>query len=96
MLQKLTKVGIILLILYLFRTRYSRGLNKFNGPFLASFTNLWKIWYAYSMNSSEQAIYVDLHRKYGDVVRIGPNNLSFADPRAIQDIYGSKGTSQKV
>ncbi len=41
-------------------------------------------------------MYVDVHEKYGDVVRLGPNTLSFADPRAILDIYGTKGSDQKV
>ena len=85
---------IALLILRLVYQRYSRGLNRFPGPFVASFTDLWKVRYAY--NSSQRPAYVDVHRKYGDVVRIGPNELSFSDPRAIGDIYGSKGSSQKV
>lgn len=29
-----------------------------------------------------------LHRKYGTAVRIGPNDLAFAEPQAWQDIYG--------
>ncbi|KAF9873146.1 cytochrome p450 monooxygenase [Colletotrichum karsti] len=29
-----------------------------------------------------------LHAKYGDIVRIGPNELSFAHPQSIKDIYG--------
>jgi hypothetical protein len=91
---KLWILGIILFFLNLLRIRYSRGLNRFNGPFLASFTNLWKVWYAF--NSSQEQIYVDVHRKYGDIVRIGPNALSFADPQATHDIYGPKGTPQKV
>jgi hypothetical protein len=73
----------------LLRTRYSRGLNKFNGPFLVSFTNLWKVWYAYK--SSQEQTYVNFHRKYGDIVRIGPNDLSFAGPQVLHDIYGPKG-----
>jgi hypothetical protein len=32
--------------------------------------------------------YRKLHAKYGDVVRVGPNVLSFGKPSAIQDIYG--------
>jgi hypothetical protein len=80
--------------IYLFPARYSQGLNKFNGPFVASFSNLWKLWYAFS--SSQKQLYVDIHRKYGDIVRLGPNELSFADPQAIHDIYGPNGASQKV
>jgi len=32
--------------------------------------------------------HIALHRKHGDVVRLGPNVLSFADPQAIKIIYG--------
>jgi hypothetical protein len=38
----------------------------------------------------------DIHEKYGDIVRVGPNELSFADPKAIHEIYGPGGSSQKV
>ena len=31
-----------------------------------------------------------LHEKYGDVVRVGPKELSFNDPRAWYDIYGTR------
>jgi hypothetical protein len=29
-----------------------------------------------------------LHRRYGTIVRVAPNDLAFADPQAWQDIYG--------
>ncbi|KAF2797408.1 cytochrome P450 [Melanomma pulvis-pyrius CBS 109.77] len=29
-----------------------------------------------------------LHKKYGDIVRIAPNEISFIDPQAWKDIYG--------
>lgn len=81
-------------ILYLLRIRYHAGMNKFNGPFLASFTDLWKVWYTYTHGT--KPIYVDLHEQYGDIVRVGPKDLSFADPRAIREIYGPRGANQKV
>lgn len=84
----------LLILLSLVRTRYYRGLNKFNGPFLASFTDLWKLWYA--VTGSQKQVYVDVHEKYGDIVRLGPTELSFANPQAIRDIYGTHGSSQKV
>lgn len=33
---------------------------------------------------------LDLHKKYGDVVRIAPNQLAFADSSAWRDIMGHK------
>ncbi|KAL9943425.1 hypothetical protein ACHAPW_007682 [Verticillium nonalfalfae] len=32
--------------------------------------------------------HIALHKKHGDVVRLGPNTLSFADPAALKTIYG--------
>ena len=92
--SRLSATCTVLLLLYLLRIRYSKGLNKFPGPFLASFTDLWKIWYVYT--TPERDLYVNVHRKYGDIVRIGPKQLSFADPRAINEIYGTGGGNQKV
>lgn len=39
---------------------------------------------------------IHLHNKYGDVVRVGPNVLSFAQPKAIKDIYGPGKVWEKV
>jgi hypothetical protein len=94
MLLRFFVACLVIFAIYLLLTRYSRGLNKFNGPFLASFSNLWRLWYA--LGSSQKQLYVEIHRKYGDIVRLGPNELSFADPQAIHDIYGPNGASQKV
>ncbi|KAL9069682.1 MAG: hypothetical protein Q9161_005383 [Pseudevernia consocians] len=32
---------------------------------------------------------IDVHEKHGDIVRMGPNLISFAKPEAIKDIYGA-------
>jgi hypothetical protein len=86
--------AFVILLIFSLRTRYSRGLRKFDGPFLASITDFWKLWYA--LTSSQKQMYTDIHEKYGEIVRVGPNELSFANPKAIRDIYGPKGSSQKV
>ena len=31
--------------------------------------------------------HIDLHDKHGDIVRLGPNCLSFGNPKAIKIIY---------
>lgn len=89
-------VVIAAVALYFLLSRYSRGLNRFPGPLVASFTDLWKVWNAYHASTERNDMYVDIHKKYGDVVRIGPNNIVFADPRAISEIYGTKGSQVKV
>ncbi|KAI2784291.1 cytochrome P450 [Daldinia loculata] len=71
---------------WLVRNRYHSGLNKYPGPFLASLTDLWRFWDVYGQRPD--ITHRKLHAKYGDVVRLGPNSLSFADPKALKTIYG--------
>lgn len=64
--------------------RYYKGLNKYNGPFLASLTNFWRLW--------QWLWYTDMCYfprvvKYGKIIRVGPDTLLFNDPEAIKDIY---------
>ncbi|KAF2152237.1 cytochrome P450 monooxygenase [Myriangium duriaei CBS 260.36] len=51
----------------------------------AGITNLSFIWEAHQ--GFRSLTLSDLHQKH-PVLRIGPNSLSFSDPRAIKDIYG--------
>jgi hypothetical protein len=61
-------------------------LRNFPGPFLARST---RIWYCRKLLSGKVSFDIgDAHAKYGDVVRIGPDELSFNDPAAWNDIYG--------
>lgn len=82
------------MVVRLVSLRYQRELHKFNGPFLASFTDLWRMCHAYANNDRPPMVH--LHEKYGDIVRVGPNVLSFAQPQAIKDIYGPGKVWEKV
>lgn len=66
--------------------RYIYGLRRFKGPLLASFTDAWRFVY-HCRNTGIP--FRDLHDRFGDVVRVGPNVLSFRDPQAIRDIFGA-------
>lgn len=72
--------------LYFLRNYFYNGLNKYPGPTLAAFTDWWRFWDVYGQNSEKT--HLALHAKHGDVVRLGPNSLSFADPAALKTIYG--------
>jgi hypothetical protein len=76
------------LALYIYWRWYSDRLRKFLGPPIATWTNAWRVYEALTRNHTPDRL-ICLHRKYGDVVRIGPKTLSFSDPRAIRDIYGT-------
>ena len=87
-------VLISVLIVRLVSLYYHHGLHKYNGPFLASFSDLWRLCYAYRNSNREPMI--NMHDVYGDVVRMGPNVLSFSHPQAIEDIYGPGKHFRKV
>lgn len=78
-------LAISLLVAYLASIRYQRGLSKFNGPFLASFTDLWRLWQAYWYH--DRVIFPALQAKYGKVIRMGPRTLLFSEPDVIKEIY---------
>ena len=79
-------VLVVVLASYLIKNRFTRGLNRYPGPFLASITDWWRFWIVYKRRPEVE--HIKLHAKLGDVVRLGPNDLSFANPQALKDIYG--------
>ncbi|KAL8876511.1 MAG: hypothetical protein Q9192_008845, partial [Flavoplaca navasiana] len=64
-------------------------LRHIPGPFLASLTNLPRLSWVYSNRAGE--IHTTLHRRYGPIVRCGPNMVSVADPAQINTIYDIHG-----
>lgn len=90
----LFSLGILLAVARLIHFRYQLGLHKFNGPFLASFTDLWRYWKA--RVNRDRVTALELQDKYGEVVRIGPKALLFNDPQAITDIFGAAKDYTKV
>ncbi|KAK1749496.1 Pisatin demethylase [Echria macrotheca] len=60
-------------------------LRQFPGPFLAGWTNFWR--FAATLSGRYPLKMVELHKKYGPVVRIGPNTLVLNYPELIQTIY---------
>ncbi|ESZ90950.1 cytochrome P450-like protein [Sclerotinia borealis F-4128] len=85
-IQQWLSLLIVGFTIYLACNRYNRGLNKYPGPALASFTNWWRFYDVYKRRP--EVTHQNLHAKHGDVVRLGPNTLSFADPKALKTIYG--------
>ncbi|CAJ2511464.1 Uu.00g070890.m01.CDS01 [Anthostomella pinea] len=71
---------------------YFHPLRKYPGPLLQRASGLpW----ALRHSAGVQAFHTQkLHDAYGPVVRIGPNHLSFTDPKAWKDIYGHRVGSE--
>jgi hypothetical protein len=79
---------------YLLSNYFNRGLNKYPGAFLASITDCWRFWIVYKRRPEVE--HIKLHSKHGDVVRLGPNCLSFSNPKALKGIYGLNKGFTKV
>lgn len=72
---------------------FSQPLRKFPGPFITTLSRA-PYWIAV-FTGNELKFIQNLHAKYGPVVRYGPGELSYTDPRAWKDIYGyEKGRTE--
>ncbi|KAK8017312.1 hypothetical protein PG993_013638 [Apiospora rasikravindrae] len=78
-------VGFILA--RLFWSRYASPLRSYPGPLLASCSRLWKVWSTALCNTHWD--HIALHRKYGPVVRIAPNEVSLSSPRAARAVLSA-------
>jgi hypothetical protein len=56
------------------------------GPFLARFTRLWYFIELYKGRFEQTDI--ELHKRYGPIVRIAPGEYSIDDVEAMRTIYG--------
>lgn len=85
-------LGLLLLSLWSFVSYYL--LRGVPGPFLAAFSNLPRV--AWILSNRAHDIHINLHRKYGKLVRFGPNMVSVGDPAEIPNLYGFTGKFAKV
>lgn len=68
----------------------SSPLRKIPGPFFSLFTSWVLKWHEFHARRTK---YVHrLHQIYGPVVRIGPNEVSFASAEGVKEIYCSGGS----
>ncbi|PYH41760.1 cytochrome P450 [Aspergillus saccharolyticus JOP 1030-1] len=75
-------------IIHLFYTTWqSPSLTSIPGPFLARFTRLWyfsRVWKGHFETDN-----LDLHARYGPVVRIAPGHYSISERTAVKTVYGT-------
>ncbi|KAL1989438.1 hypothetical protein VTN49DRAFT_7249 [Thermomyces lanuginosus] len=62
-------------------------LARFPGPRLAAATSLYKAWIDCVAKSSFVHTLERLHAQYGDIVRVGPNELHFRPPATYHELY---------
>ncbi|MCJ1264131.1 hypothetical protein MMC22_004002 [Lobaria immixta] len=77
---------LLLLTARLGSNYFNHGLNKYPGPLAASLSDLWRFFDVWGRRPD--ITHIKLHRKHGDIVRLGPNTLSFGNPLALKAIYG--------
>jgi hypothetical protein len=65
---------------------FYNGLHKYPGPLFAHCTNFWR--FLDVLKGQPHLTHLQLHRTHGDIIRIGPNVLSFANPKVLRTIYG--------
>lgn len=68
---------------------FQSGLRKVPGPLSAGVSNLHRMWHCLCGNQMLQ--HLDLHRRYGPVVRIGPTCVSISDGQHIPLLYTTSG-----
>lgn len=85
---------VVIVVGYLLSNYFNHGLNKYPGPVIARFTNWWRVVDVYGRRPD--ITHLALHRKHGDIVRLGPNSLSFANPKTLKTIYGLNKGFTKV
>ncbi|KAJ4264776.1 hypothetical protein NW762_005019 [Fusarium torreyae] len=81
--------AVLPLVVHIF-IRLTSATAKVPGPFLSNFTSLALKWQELNAN---RTVYIhELHKKYGPVVRVAPNEVSFTSIAALKEIYGSGGS----
>ncbi|KAL3473445.1 cytochrome P450 [Aspergillus californicus] len=73
---------------------YYHPLSKVPGPRLAACTSLWLAYHTYI--GDECTVVFKLHKKYGPVLRVAPNDVDIASGDAIEPIYLTRGGFPKT
>ncbi|KAF9644906.1 cytochrome P450 [Thelephora ganbajun] len=64
-------------------------LSRYPGPFIAKLSKLWMVFIC--STGKQHEYYAYLHKKYGDIVRSGPNEVVIRDPSVILPLMGTTG-----
>ncbi|KAH8165438.1 hypothetical protein CIB48_g2836 [Xylaria polymorpha] len=85
----LGSLSVAFILTFTLRTFLSwNRLRHIPGPLLPSLTNLPRVFWVKTGQSQE--CYRQLHEKYGEVVRLGPNMVSISNPEVIPILYPTR------
>ncbi|KIP08940.1 hypothetical protein PHLGIDRAFT_68457 [Phlebiopsis gigantea 11061_1 CR5-6] len=80
---------VLVISITLYRISPAHPLARYPGPFPARLSKIWHVW---KVSDGTQHLYLQrLHERYGDVVRVGPNELSVRDVSWIPPVLGAQG-----
>ncbi|KEY73212.1 hypothetical protein S7711_04176 [Stachybotrys chartarum IBT 7711] len=71
---------------------YLHPLSRYPGPTMARDSMAWRFWH--SMRGRFHRVIEENHHQYGNVFRVGPNELSFASVTAFRTIYGNRTSAE--
>ncbi|KAH9003881.1 putative P450 monooxygenase [Lactarius hatsudake] len=74
---------------------YFHPLSHFPGPKLAACSRLWLAYRELVKGESLDDLRIELHRRYGEIVRLTPDELHFSNPAAYNDIYNNRNKWDK-
>ena len=75
MFSVLLMTGLAILAALAIQRLYFHPLSRFPGPKLAALTTLYTAYYDFTKPGSFMRHTLELHEKYGDVIRIAPNEV---------------------
>ncbi|RYP29493.1 hypothetical protein DL767_006683 [Monosporascus sp. MG133] len=86
-------LGVAYNVGYALYNLFLHPLRKIPGPISHRMSNAPRAYY--NLRGKLSFHVADLHAKYGNVVRIGPDTLAFLSPEAWKDIYGHKAHGEQ-
>ncbi|KUJ19272.1 putative cytochrome P450 pisatin demethylase [Mollisia scopiformis] len=94
LLFQLFKSNLVLIVFtfiikHLLRNKYGSGISHIPGPSLAAWTDLWRV--NNVRKGKSHMTMIELHKKYGKLVRTAPNVIDVSDAAEIPKIYDIKG-----
>ncbi|KAJ5990155.1 cytochrome P450 [Penicillium canescens] len=93
-----TKLALTFLVLFIafnyIRTAFKPDIRDLPGPLIARFSNLYKLYMVYDGRCHIKNL--DLHKKYGPMVRVGPRHVCISDTAAMSTIYSISTKFVKV
>ncbi|RAH46232.1 cytochrome P450 [Aspergillus brunneoviolaceus CBS 621.78] len=85
-----SRVGIGLLAYLVLRTVYRlywHPLSQVPGPKLAAISSLYEFYYNCIQHGQYHFQLIKMHKQYGPIVRVGPNEVHIIDPTFYEEIY---------